>query len=159
LWWTKLKVVAAVCLALGLLGSGSFLLVRAGAQGEGGSGYRLAAPGGDKGKPGGKGGKQRGAPRIPLDRKRLLEASRLAGRIVVGRVVKADLSPGWWSGWAMCTREVTYEVTRPLKGKPGKRQTVEYLILKPRGEVEADSPRLDPRLFANGAEHLVCSGT
>jgi hypothetical protein len=147
--------VAAACLAMALLGTGGgFLLLPSGGDGP-------QAARGQEAAPKGAGAKEtrdpEPPPKIPLDAKALLEALRHADTVFVGRVEKADLTAGAWSGWMMVTRAVTYEVKTTLKGGAKKVQTVEYLILRPGEYVEADNPRLNRRLFARGTEHLVCS--
>jgi RNA polymerase sigma factor (sigma-70 family) len=153
LGWTRIKTVVAACLALALIiTSGGLLLVRAADDRQPDSRTPEVARHGviPKGKR-----DPRRALKIPLDRKALLDALRHSDIVFVGRVAKADLSEGWWSGWAMCTRAVTYEVTLTLRGEAKKAQTVQYIVLRPGEHIALDSPRLEPRLFARGAEHVV----
>jgi RNA polymerase sigma factor (sigma-70 family) len=158
-WWTRTKAVAAACLAVALIGTGGGFLLRP----SGGDGQPEAR--GQEGAP--LGAKPKGAREpetlrnIPLNAKELLEAVRFADTVFIGRIRTADLSEGWWSGWAMCLRSVTYEVNATLKGAPRKEQTVEFIILTNwRGDyAESDSPRLRRSHFDRGMKHLVCSGS
>lgn len=98
-----------------------------------------------------------------FDARQLRKAATQADTVFVGKVVKADLKETFGSGFMMSFREATYEVTRKLKGSPAGQITVSYLIL---GDGEYGDymylndrrPQLNPKVFTQGAEHLVCAG-
>ncbi len=82
--------------------------------------------------------------------------------VFVGKVVKADLDPTFWSGGFMSTRRVLYETEQALKGQAGKQVAVDVIVLMgsplmAAGKGGKKEPRLDPQLFAVGARHLVCT--
>ncbi len=81
--------------------------------------------------------------------------------VFVGKVVKADLAAKLWSGYALITSEVSYEVEKVLKGTAGKEVTIKVAILMPSPLMAKNAegqkvPALDPRLFAVGERHVVC---
>ncbi len=155
--WTTGKLVAAACVAVVLFGSGGLALRSFAEGGRTDALAREVAPSAADVK----GAQDRKPPPIPLNAQELLENYRLADTVFVGRVKMADLSTGWWSGWAMCLRSVTYEVQTTLKGAPQKEQTVEFIIMVDwrGGYTDPDSPRLRPNYFATGMRHLVCCGS
>jgi hypothetical protein len=100
-------------------------------------------------------------PRVPAER--LKAALADADAVFEGKVVEADLTDGFLPGFlGIDTRRVVYEVTDPVKGKPGKKVEAWLLLLPGEAAEYLDpkagpgaAPRLDPELFAAGSVHLV----
>ena len=97
-----------------------------------------------------------------FDARQLRVAATQAEIVFVGKVVKANLKETFWSGHMMSFREATYEVKRKLKGDVPEQVTVHFLILGD-GEngdytyLNGHQPQLNPKVFAEGAEHVVCA--
>jgi hypothetical protein len=146
--WKKARTALLSVLAVGLVGSTVGAFFARGVMHEGQRSDVGAAP-------------QKLTP-PPLDRKKLLEEFARADTVFVGKVVHADLEETFWGGWMMSTKEVNYAVSRFVKGGGNvpTRRTARLLILGGPSDAyyrDGDQPRLNPRLFENDREHLVCA--
>jgi hypothetical protein len=93
--------------------------------------------------------------------KRLRE---LAGRAeVIAKAEVVSIAPvimNCWSGIAICTARVAYDVRQVFKGRIGyKRILVEHLLLKNSLTGDIDNPRLSPTLFREGNVLLLFLGS
>ena len=81
-----------------------------------------------------------------------------ADAVFVGKIVEADLTEGYKPGYlGIHAKRVVYEVSDPIKGKPGKKVEA-WLMLQPLETPEYLAPKgvkLDPQLFAKGTVHVV----
>lgn len=85
----------------------------------------------------------------------VLPASAL---VFVGEVVSVGRPPGVWSGDVQFFQEVTYRVTKVLRGdasKPGELVVVRHLVVADSATADHDVPQLLPGLFNPGASLLV----
>jgi RNA polymerase sigma factor (sigma-70 family) len=145
--WKKARITLFVMLAVGAIASGV--------------GAFFAPGNAREASPAGGGAAATVVTQPPLDRKRLLDEFARADAVFVGKVVHADLDETFWSGWMMSTKEVVYDVSSFLKGegRAPVRRPAQFLILGGPSDAyyrDGDRPRLNPRLFAENSEHLVC---
>ena len=104
------------------------------------------------------------APRVSAEK--LQAAVADADGVFVGKFVEADLTDGFFPGYyGIHAKRVVYEATEAVKGKPAEKVVMWFMLFP--GEtseclappVPNTAPKLDPKLFAKGSVHLVCSLT
>lgn len=77
--------------------------------------------------------------------------------IFLGKVIKADLSGGCWSGFYACYKPIEFEVIAVAKGElPSSSVVVDEVLLGPNERV-LKSAQLSPTFYAPGTKLIVCA--
>lgn len=90
------------------------------------------------------------------DKRKWQKVTQGADIIVVAEVKEVKVAPGFWSGHMSAIQNVRYRVVKVLKGKIAfDKLELEYYVAKNSPLVDANMPRLSPKIFKTGNQLVL----